>query len=345
MQFRKFEDLLKAIKKYPVDEGLIVVIYGKDVLLFNTVVDFVEKEVYKNVPVEISLFTGEQEDLKTFINDLYNFSLFIPHRLYILKQAHSVLKNLKNFVFKSIPEKTWILLEFEGDYPEKLFRIDSNRIFLYETKILYDNQIDEFIHSIARELHLQLSEEAIQYLKLFFPPRESVLRTAIYNIRNVLENQQGRKDTYFVTYEDIRTVFYRIGGWDMFKIIEAMFGRDLLTFLVEVEKYNPPEDNYSVLLKNLLIRVDELRKYLIGKKVNFTQKELLTLTKADKKPPFIQKKILQQLETYSHRYSLEKLEKIYKFLVDVAFAFRSNIEEEKKKIIFIEKSIETFFTD
>jgi len=71
MDFKSIDDLAKAIKKYPIDESLIVVVDGKDTALLNFISQFIETQVYKNVPVEISIFTGEQEDYSHFINDIY----------------------------------------------------------------------------------------------------------------------------------------------------------------------------------------------------------------------------------------------------------------------------------
>ncbi|MCS7204442.1 MAG: hypothetical protein NZ853_01965 [Leptospiraceae bacterium] len=344
MQYKKYEDLIRSINKYSIDEPLVVVVYGKDIQVFNFISEYVEKEKYKHVPVEVSVLTGEQEDAGIFINDLYNFTLFIPHRLYVIKQAQVVFKNLKNTAIKEIPPKTWVLVEYEGDFPKKLFSIPENQLFLYETRILYDNQIDEFIRSLAKELNLVLSEEAINEMKLLFPPKESILRTAILNIEKIVKTTKEQQEPYYITYEDIRTIFYPSGGWDVFKIIEACFDRDLITFLVEIEKYNPPEDNYYNLLKNLLNKTDEIRKYLIGKRLNFDHKEMIKILKAEKKHPFIQKKLLAQLEEYSKFYTIEKLEKIYHFLVDIAFSFRQNIDDHQKKVLFVKRSIEVFFS-
>jgi hypothetical protein len=342
MQFKTLDDLLKAIKRYSIDLPLIVIIDGKDTSLFNIVTEFVENNVYKNVAVEISILTGEQEDLAFFINDLYNFSLFIPYRLYIIKQGNIVFKNLKSITIKELPPKTWLLIEYEENFPKKILNIPENQIFHYETKILYDNQIDSFIVQFAKKYKLIFSEEAINEMKMLFPPKESILRTAIINIYRCL-SKDLQNQAYYVTYEDIRKVFYPSSGWDIFKLIDAILNRDLLTFLIEIEKYNPPEDNYYNLLKNLLNKIDELRKYIIAKHLNFDEKEILRYIQCEKKPPFIQKKILQQLEKNYRFYSLEKLERIYSMLVEISFGFRQNIEENYKKTIFEKKIIEVFF--
>jgi hypothetical protein len=342
MQFKTLEDLLKAIKRYSIDLPLIVIIDGKDTSLFNIVTEFVENNVYKNVAVEISILTGEQEDLAFFINDLYNFSLFIPYRLYIIKQGNIVFKNLKSITIKELPPKTWLLIEYEENFPKKILNIPENQIFHYETKILYDNQIDSFIVQFAKKYKLIFSEEAINEMKMLFPPKESILRTAIINIYRCLSKDLQNQE-YYVTYEDIRKVFYPSSGWDIFKLIDAILNRDLLTFLIEIEKYNPPEDNYYNLLKNLLNKIDKLRKYIIAKHLNFDEKEILRYIQCEKKSPFIQKKILQQLEKNYRFYSLEKLERIYSMLVEISFGFRQNIEENYKKTIFEKKIIEVFF--
>ena len=342
MDFKSIDDLAKAIKKYPIDEPLIVVVDGKDTALFNFISQFIETQVYKNVPVEISIFTGEQEDYSHFINDIYNYSLFVSYRLFVVRQSHIIIKNIKNFVIKDIPPKTWIIFEYEGSFPLKALKIPEGQIFHFETKILYENQIDKFIYEFAKKYRLVFSEEAITEMKVLFPPKESLLRTAIMNIARSLSQEQQSQE-YYVTYEDIRRVFYPTAGWDIFKMIDAILNRDLQTFLIEIEKYNPPEDNYYNLLKNLLLKIEEIRKYQIAKRLNFSQKELLKYIQADKKPVFIQNKILQQLERIVPHYSLEKLQKIYQFLVEISFGFRQNIEEGYKKTVFVKKVIEVFF--
>lgn len=349
MQFKNLEDLLKSIKNYPETEPLLILIHGKDSQIFNFVSNYVEKEKFKNTPVEITILTGEQEDLNTFVNDLYNFSLFIPNRIFIIKQGHLVLKNLKNFIIKNLPSRTWLLIEYEDLFPKKLIQLSESQFFEYETKILYDNQIDSFIHSLAKKFNLLFSEEAITEIKYLFPPKESILRTAILNIAKTIKIEARKKENvqepYYVTYEDIRNIFYPTSGWDIYKIIDACLNKDFQMFLIELEKYNPPEDNYYNLLKNFLIKIDELRKYKIAKHFNLSEKEILAYIQADHKPPFIQKKILLQLEKIYKNFTSEKIEKIYKIILEIAFAFRQNIEENYKKTIFTRKIIEVFFNE
>jgi len=50
MDFKSIDDLAKAIKKYPIDEPLIVVVDGKDTALFNFISQFIETQVYKMFP-------------------------------------------------------------------------------------------------------------------------------------------------------------------------------------------------------------------------------------------------------------------------------------------------------
>ncbi|GIX40602.1 MAG: hypothetical protein KatS3mg129_0335 [Leptospiraceae bacterium] len=343
MQFKTIEDLTKALKQYSVEQPLVVIIDGKDVSLFQFLSQYVEKQIFKNIPVEISILTGEQEDFSFFVNDLFNFSLFIPYRLYIIRQGQIVFKNLKSFVIQEMPPKTWLLIEYEGNFPNKILKLPDNQIFHLETKLLYENQIDSFIHQYAKKYKLIFSEEAITEMKMLFPPKESIIRTAIMNIAQTLTKKEQNQE-YYVSYEDIRKVFYPSAGWDIFKIIEAIFNKDLQTFLIEIEKYNPPEDNYYTLLKNLLNKTDELRKYIIAKRLNFSQKEILQYIQADKKPPFIQKKIMQQLERIYRYYTLDKLQNIYRLLVEISFGFRQNIDEQYKKTIFTKRIIEVFFS-
>lgn len=341
MHVKSLEDLLKAIKEYPREESLVVIVSGKDTQIFNMISSYVEKEKFKNIPVEITVLTGEQEDFSFFLNDIHNFPLFIPHRLYIIKQGQIVLKNVKELIFEEIPPKTWILIEYEDQFPLKILKINDSKLLHFETKILYENQIDQFLHSLGKKYQLQFSEEAINEIKLLFPPKESILRSVVMNIKKTIAFESD--NIYYVTYEDIRNIFYPSIGWDIFKIIEASFNKDLQTFLVEIEKYNPPEDTFVTLLKNFLNKTNELRQFLISKQLNLSEKEILKYINADKKPIFIQKKILVQLERLSSMYSLEMLETIYNFLVEMAFSFRQNIPDEYKKTIFIKRAIQIFF--
>ncbi len=341
MNLKSLEDLLKAIKDYPIDESLVVIVSGKDPQIFNVVSSYVEKEKFKNKQVEITVLTGEQEDFSYFLNDIYNFPLFIPHRLFIVKQGQIVLKNVRELNLNELSPKTWILIEYEDQFPQKILKIDENKLLHYETKILYENQIDQFLHSLGKKYQLQFSEEAINEIKLLFPPKESILRTVVSTIKKTFAPES--ESIYYVTYEDIRTIFYPSQGWDMFKIIDASFNKDLQTFLVEIEKYNPPEDTFLSLLKNFLNKTNELRQYLIAKHLNMSDKEILKYINAEKKPIFIQKKILSQLEQLSSMYNLDTIETIYNFLVEMAFSFRQNISDENKKTLFVKRAIEVFF--
>ncbi len=343
MEIQNYDSLIKAISQISIDEPVMVIISGKDPQIFSFLSNYVENIIFKNKPVEINILTGENEDYSKFINDLYNFSLFIPNRLYILKQANIIFKNTKDFVFKEIPPRTWILIEYEGNPPLKLFKNIEKNLIHFPTKILYENQIDNFIKQYAKKYNLIFSDEAILEIKYLFPPKESSLRMVIQNLYQYFKHQ-SKQEAYFVTYESIRDVFYPSGGWDMFKIIDACFSKDLNTFLKEIDKYNPPEDNYFALLKNLLNKIDEFRKYLIAKQVNMEQKEILQLLGADKKHFVIQNKVLAQLDYSQRLYNIHQLKKMYDFIIDVSLSFRQSVDEPNRKAIFIKKAIEIFFS-
>lgn len=341
MNVKNLEELQKLIQNYPKDKDLIIIIYGKDISIFNFVMEYIEKKIFKNIPYEITILTGESEDFSQIANELYNYSLFLPHRIYVVRQGNIVFKN-QNLKIKDLPPKTWIIIEYDGQFPFKMIKADESKVLYYETKVLYENQIDTFLQNFAKKYNLIFSEEALTEIKMLFPPKESILRTAILNLdQNIKRNKE---ELYYVTYEEIRNVFFPLGGWDVFKITESCFKKDLQTFLIEIEKYNPPEDNYYSLLKNLLNKTDELRKYLIAKKMNMNTQEIIKLINADKKPVFIQKKIISELEYAQNLFSLEKLKKIYDFLIEISFGFRQNIDEANKKTIFVKKAIEVFFS-
>ncbi len=338
---KSLEEVKKYIENYPKEDCLILVVYGKDVSLVDFILEYIEKKIFKNISYELITLTGEVEDFNQIVNEIYNFSLFSQNRIYVVRQGKLIFKNFK-FKIRSLPPKTWLIIEYEDTFPFQLIQIEDNKILYLETKIIYENQIEFFLQNLAKQYHLILSEEALNEIKMLFPPKESILRTAIYNLHRNIERDLQK--TFYVNYEEVRNVFYPIGGWDVFKIIDACFKKDIQTFLVEIEKFNPPEDNHFSLLKNLLNKTDELRKYIIGKKMNMNSEELLQITQIHKKPFIIQKKILKDLEYYSNLFSLEKINKIYNLILEFSFAFRQIIEDHNKKTIFTKKAIEVFFS-
>ncbi|MFN3603640.1 MAG: hypothetical protein ACK4UJ_02890 [Leptonema sp. (in: bacteria)] len=341
MFLKSLEELQKQIQNYPKNKDLIVVIYGKDVAILNYLLELIEKKIFKNTPYELITLTGESEDLSQIVNELYNYSLFLPNRIYVIRQGNIIFKNY-NFVITELPPKTWLMIEYEGLFPFKIIKSPEDKVFYYETKILYENQIDSFLQNLAKKLNFVFSEEALTEIKMLFPPKESILRTALLNLdQNIKRNKE---EIYSLTYEEIRNVFFPSEGWDIFRIVDSCFKKDLQTFLIEIEKYNPPEDNYYSLLKNLLNRTDELRKFVYAKKLNLNTQEILKLINAEKKPNRIQKKIIRDLEYAYNLFSLEKISKIYNFLIEISFAFRQNIEDSHKKTVFTKKAIEVFFS-
>lgn len=341
MFVKSIEETKKFLLNYPKENSLVVVVYGKDTQILNIILEFIEKKIFKNIPFELITLTGIVEDLTYIVNEIYNFSLFSQNRIYVVRQGNQILKNFK-FKIRNLPDKTWLIIEYEDVFPFHLVQIEEDKILYLETKIIYENQIDFFLQTLAKQYNLILSEEALTEIKMLFPPKESILRSAIFNLHQNIERVP--EESYFVSYEQVRNIFYPIGGWDVFKIIDACFKKDIQTFLVEMEKYNPPEDNYFSLLKNLLNKTDELRKYKIGKKMNMNSEEIVQLINADKKPTVIQKRILKDLEYYHNLFTLEKINKIYNFILEIYFSFRQNVEEKNKKTIFIKKAIEVFFS-
>jgi DNA polymerase III delta subunit len=344
VQVKDSHELLAKLRGIDITLPPVILVSGSDPSIFDHTVDFIRSQLLKHETVEITLLTGEQEDAAVLVAAAFNLPLFSPYRLFIVKNAEPIFRYILSDErspdqqnFSSLPERTMLAFYLAGEPSKAMLRLFGDRLLHLHTKNLFAENMEEAIRRTARHLRLPLTEEALLEIRERLPPREGAVQDALKRIKEMhAENQP-------VTLEEVRDILFPKAGWDMFRLVDACFTGDIHTFSREMMKYSPPEDNFLAVLKQLLNRTDELRRYRICRAHNLSPDETLVILGLKNRHPFIQKKALKRLSEESQRFGAERLERMYEVITETSSAFRLNVPPDHQAVFFEKKVMDIFF--
>ncbi|MBW7856984.1 MAG: hypothetical protein H3C43_01465 [Leptonema sp. (in: Bacteria)] len=344
MQLKDSQELFSKLKQVDLILPPIVIISGPDNSLFDQVNAFIQNSLLKHESVQVVVLTGEPNDSESLFGEIFNMPLFAPYRFFVIKNAAPIFKYLTasdrdayQQDFSKIAERTLLLMYSEVEPTKAALKPFGNRLLHLSTKNLFAENIESTIRRFANQLRLSLTEEAMSEIRERIPTREGAIIEALQRLKEMSSSDQPLR------VEFVRDILFPKAGWDMFRLSDACFLGDTYTFSREIMNYNPPEDNFLALLRVLLNRTDELRKYRICRKLNLSQDETTTIVGIKNRHPFLQKKILQRLSSESQRYNRDRIEQLYQSIVDTSSAFRLTVPIEKQSVFFQKKAIDMFF--
>lgn len=344
VQVKDSHELLAKLKGIDIGQPPVILVSGSDPSVFDHTEDFLRSQLLKHETVELVLLTGEQNDAAILVDEIFNLPLFSPYRLFIVKNAEPIFRYLlskgrtaEQRNFSNLPERTLLALYYEGQPEKAMLKLFGDRLLHLHTKNLYAENMEEAIRRSAMQLRLQLTEEALLEIRERVPPREGAVQDALIRL------QKMHSKDHAVTLEEVRDILFPKAGWDMFRLVDACFSGDVHTFSREMMKFNPPEDNFLALLKQLLNRTDELRRYRICKGLNLSADEIIAAIGLKNRHPFIQKKALKRLSEEARRFGTEKLERLYAVITETSIAFRSNVPADQQPLFFEKKALDIFF--
>ncbi len=328
-------------------ESLIV--SGKDLTLFDMAVAHARKRLErKGEPYEVTLLSGEVGDDAIFYREVFHVPLFSPYRLIIVRKGETLfapIVSTPNLLqkmgvdFKKVPDRTWILIEFSGNAPQKFLDQFGDGLIHIATKELYENQAHETILATLKRLNLRLEEDALYELMQRIEPGTGVIERSLTRLKDLLPPERNGVGTI----EDVREILYPAPGMNPFKLVDAIFERQHSGVRKELNRFNPQVDSLFPVLKIMLNRTNEIRKAAVGIAHGMGDAELVNLLDMKGKHPFIQKKNLRALRGDIQRYRQEELNGIYRMLIDLQNDFRTRTGAEKQLIIFEERLLRHFF--
>lgn len=343
---RDSHDLLQKLKDIPLATPPAVIVSGTDATVFDQVEEHLRRVTLKHETVEVTVLTGEPDDARLLLLSIFNIPLFSPYRLFIIKNAAPLFKDITQNArdayqldFARLPDRTLLAMFYEGEIPKGILKLFGDNVLHLQTKSLYAENIEEAIRRSASQLRLALSEDAIQEIRERVAPREGAIHEALRRIKE----EHGKEHP--VTFDEVREILFPRAGWDMFRLADACFAGDVQTFTREIVKYSTPEDSILALLKQLLNRADELRRYQICRAQNLGSEETIQAIGLGKRHPFIQKKALRRLQDESLRFGSDRMLHLYDMLVDTSVSFRLNVPADQQSGFFQERALHAFFWD
>lgn len=344
MQVKDSHELLAKLKGIDISQPPVILVSGSDPSIFDHTGDFIRNQLLKHETVELTVLTGEQDDAAVLLAEAFNLPLFSPYRLFIVKNAGPIFRYIlsderspEQQNFSNLPERTMLALYFEGEPTKAMLKLFGDRLIHLQTKNLYADNMEEAIRRAAMHLRLDLTEEALLEIRERVPPREGAIHDALKRLKEM------HTKNHAVTLEEVRDILFPKAGWDMFRLVDACFTGDIYTFSREMMKSNPPEDNFLALLKQLLNRADELRRYRICRALNLSPEETFATVGLKNRHPFIQKKALRRLSEEAQRFGAERLERLYATITETSSSFRLNVPLDHQAAFFEKKAIDIFF--
>ena len=321
-----------------------ILVSGQDASIFDRVDDLLRNQVLKREAVDITVLTGEQEDGALLLKEIFNLPLFSPYRLFLVKDAKPSFEYIlskeraaEHRNLNNIADRTMLAFYFEGEPTKAMLSVFGENLIHLHTKPLYSDSMEQAIRRTAAELSVNLTEEAVAEIRERVAAKEGAIFDALHQLKSA---QPGKAATGI---ETVRDVLFPKAGFDMFRLIDACFMGDVYTFSREIMKYNPPDDTLLALLRLLLNRTDELRKYRISQSLNLSTDETINLVGLKNRHPFIQKKTLKRLSEEANRFHSDRLRRIYEMLVETSSSFRLTVPMHEQSMFFQTKMIEIFF--
>lgn len=334
-------EITTQISKSDADQPLLIVASGEDQDIFDTIVKSAKDTLHKEGPYEISFYSGEPDDGAHFIENVSNMPLFAPRRLFVFRQSETGLKLLlqKGRQPVAVPDRTWILLQYNGEPPAQFYKTLVAKTIKYSSKTIFPEKLEEEILKIAHKLKLSLDDEALHEIRERIRPKSGAIESALTTVKNQLDPQRKGH----ATGDDIRDILFPKTGWNVFRLVDSVFAGDIATFQSEVSSYNASEDSFLAVLRSMLTRLDQIRKAGVGASLGMNFEELASLLGIQNRHQFFQKKTIQRLTTERQRFSPEKLTKAYDVITEMSFQFRSTVPAHRQTVFFQERILEVFF--
>ena len=324
----------------------IILLSGNDPDIMEGVLEKIKKRLDKERGnFELFSFSGVPGDEMLFYEEIFNAPLFSPYRLIILRQARELFKNISKeqsarlqTEMEKLPDNTLIVIYYSGEPPASFVKIFNKRIFHHTSKEIYSNQLPVFILETAHRLNISLTEEALHELRERVEPREGAISLALHRLKDILPKEKHHN----IGISEVREIVFLNTGMNSFNLVDSLFSGDRMDSERELSHYNEHSDNIFGLLKLILNRTDEIRKFRSGKEMRMNNEEMIVHLGLKNRPPFIQKKILERLSRESRTFVSSRLTDIYNFLIDVQKEYKSQVPQKEHMKVFQIKMQEVF---
>lgn len=341
-----FHELSAAIGHINLDQPPVILISGEDPDLLDMALERVRHRLGRaGEQVELTSFSGEQGDDRKLVEQLYNMPLFSAYRLFLVRQAHEVLKPLVAAKRKgghgALPARTLLLIDYRGRAPASLERLFGAECLHLAARDVYDNRMLETVIAAEKRCGLRLAEDARQLLIESVEKREGAVERAIMRLRDRIPQDRHQ----MIDAVQVRELLLPDVGFHVFELVDALFARDFAIVERELIRFNPATDSFFAVLKVMLGRTDELRRAIVGRYMGMNDTQVAELVGIKNRPPFIQKRILSRISQEAAAFGGRRLLQIYDLLVELQHDFRSRVPLHQQSLVFSERVGRLFLDD
>jgi DNA polymerase III subunit delta len=224
----------------------IYLLHGEEAYFIDKITDFFENHLLEPHEKDFNLCVlyGSDTDVKRVVDELMQYPMMAKYRVVIVKEAQNLknIADLEKYCARAVPHSILVLahkykkLDKRTKFAKSL---TDHKHVVFESKTLYDNQVPDWIKSIAAEKSLKLDPKAPQMLADF-------LGTELSRISNELDKLLLSFGTQnVISLDDIREQIGVSREFNVFELQKALGQRDyfksvlIARYMAENSKNNP----------------------------------------------------------------------------------------------------------
>jgi len=159
-----FEGIIKDLKAGQYSP--IYLLHGEESYYIDQIVDYIEDHVLSDGEKAFNqmVFYGKDVDFKSIVDAARQFPMMASHRVVIVKEAQDMrtLKNLENYADNPSPQTLLVLAHKHKKFDSrtKLAKSIKSNGIIFESKKLYDNQVQQWISNYFKSKGYTIDAEA-----------------------------------------------------------------------------------------------------------------------------------------------------------------------------------------
>jgi len=301
-----FNQIIESIKKkvyYPV-----YFLMGEEPYYINEITNFISNNVLTTDEKEFNqtVVYGKDTDVETIISYAKRFPMMANYQVVIVKEAQSLdkIEKLQNYIENPLSSTILVICYKYAsiDKRKQFAKTLLKKSVLFDSKLLYTNQIPDWINAYVRGEGYKINPHATQLLS------ENIgndLTRITHEVKKLIINLPNSKE---ITIDDIERNIGISKDFNVFELQNALGKKHVLkanriiTYFIQNPKENP-------LVQVLIILYGYFTKVLLYHTVkNKSDKKEVAATLSVN--PFF----VDDYKTAAQSYSLQKLSQIFSYL-------------------------------
>ncbi len=339
------KDLLNSLS---LDQANILLLTGIDADIAIGWVQNIKIYLKQKIKTFEQRIINQDNSIYDFLQEIENQSIFENYRLILVYDGYSLLesvvekkKNLAHLrsALMKLPERILLVFSYQGNPKKNLLKLfaDCNNVIQIETKPLYGNQINQNLVQTMKKNGIVLATDAWEWMNLMADQKSSSHLALAQKLKKIYPQR-----TTPITKEELEVLFIPERGMHIFDFIDYLFTGNKIKVHHELERYEENQDSFLLILKLMLKRINEIRKFDCAYQMRYTTDEIKNLLNIVYLPIFIQNKIINRLQIEVNRLPMKRQVAIYNLLIKTQTVFRRNIAMHEQKQYFRQEVLPMF---